>query len=421
MSLSRRFYECFLGQAVSIILDLLGLLPADILADEGLAIVRPLSELLPGQIWTGQDRLLEALAAITSKFKDRLDLSAFESHLVTCVAEDEFSRERNELVSPQASKKARLSFRGIVQLLLHEAQRGSSQYRLSAAVALSSLPWFYVKTFAPLIIGDFSDDFLRCLNIDAVHSDAASSLAASPLSTSDSSRYQPRSAHEMFGSRYNIHLTKKSKVSRPLNEEQKSPMILVMGGEEVVATDHDLLVMNVEGMVVNEEATKHSRATPERSYIPEPAYRIKLLECVAKGWPGLIDACQPSAESMSSLLSLRSMLSEWCFKVLEVEIWSLRRAALVVLSAFFSVNYFEEDLGRLLSGISSALGDAKHMHLRKAALNCLKTLLEKLKRESLLEHKAEIKKIILSGRADKQPEVLEVASEVQSVYNQVLL
>jgi hypothetical protein len=217
-----------------------------------------------------------------------------------------------------------------------------------------------------------------------------------------------RSSQDMFGSRYGIQTTnKKMRPSSSRKVEEVVNMEISSGGNDDAKAMPDDDVGDID--VADIETTSDIAGITPRKVVAEPAFRVKLLEIVAKGWP--VDSSTAAA-----LERPRRVLTTWCYSAGSHEVWSIRRIALIVLGALCSPSMDTNESLALLQCISLNLSEAKHAQVRKAALVCLRGLIERGNKNVLLQCKADIRKLVFIGSSDSQAEVAETASGLQKLY-----
>jgi hypothetical protein len=416
-------------QGVALVLDLLEVVPTEQLAGGLDTTMNTLLLTLPGQIWTGQERVLEALAVIMGKLKTHLDTFAGRDELL-------FTREgvltvsglfsNNDITSSRASVNEdmeetsstswRLSVRGVITLLLRESQRGNPQYRLAAAVSLSSLPWVYIKSASPTACNEIIGELMQLGGICVIENNI-SGVIPKHAAISKASAPVQRSLYEMYGSRYGIQLNKKPRPSRQqlsiptesqsvgMDTESLSENASETGGEALEAMREDTVPSVAEQLVEVSPFAEEVRVVATS----EPAFRVKMMETLAKCW--IVEGAS----------EMTTEICQWCFGVAGSEVWSIRRAVLSLLGALVSAEMSTEDVSQVLVFIGSALRDSKYVQIRKTSLVCLRSVVEKANKHFVVSSKLEIRKLILLGSGDTNPEVIETAASVQRRFAEILL
>lgn len=401
------------SQGMSLFMDFMDAAPlAQILVDVS-AVVRQLLLLLPGQIWTGQEKMFEAISAVANKFKDHIDCALPRSILFvngTMVIPTSFATYSEDIHSGEALRHQgtdswSLSARGLVGMLLKEAHRGTAQYKIAVSVALSTLPWQFIKETSSLLFLEFIVEWLDCAQIATDEVNVLSAKRDPKQLTTK--KVQPRTAHEMFGSRYGMEL--KSKKLKPSVRVVDPP---------------DASITPEVGDRADEDAAAPAEPEPvvvRTVALPEPAFRVKVLETIAKSWPSMGELVSNQGSSGAILATqTRLKLFDWCYSVVTSEVWSIRRVAYVVFGSLIADDSFStEQYPRLVLVISSGVSDSKYSQIRKAALTCLVNILEKINPDVILLHKIEVRRLIVLGCSDSQSEVLEVASQAQKMFTEL--
>ena len=164
----------------------------------------------------------------------------------------------------------------------------------------------------------------------------------------------------------------------------------------------------------------------------DPAFRVKMMECVQNGWPDvslISDVLMPSSKneekSFASFLELkRQEVLEWVYKKSGGEIWSLKRQGLLILSAVISrwENVPELELRKAVDFIcESYLANSMHNQVREGSLVSLRRILEdsigSLTFEVLrgpLSH--DIRILLLRAQNDSSPGVLDELQRIRAVW-----
>ena len=394
----------------------------------------------------------------------------------------------NEKVT--TSKMWIISLHDLVTLFLNETSRGDKDYRLSAARALSSLPWASITLSreGQELFSTFVGEFARLGGIiisskeevenEELHNqDIDTHLQSKEIKEIEDVKGDRRRKQQtntaMFGSRYGIEFkeakTSTSSLSRrniPISVaahsadqavrqvEQSLQDRVDIGGQMGVTTAADIDVdvdamdqdrgTNDTAAVASIAAEVNSQSPPPssmHSVLPhrgngsatltsDPAFRVKLLDCISNGWP--VDSLSFSdliAQHNNKIFDTDSLI-HWAINIMESgEVWSVRVAALQILGAVLSVKQREEekidethprgeskDTIMFLSAVRAitiAMADKKYSKIRTAALNCLNKLLNALHCSHCLVDREEVRIVLRLAASDPEPTVLEVASKAQ--------
>ena len=383
------------SQAISILLDMLSIAQGD--KEDAIPVLYvALFRLLPGPIWTGQDRVLDALVTMTSKSPEHVDLSLSDNTLLVINGEalttsvlyhefEQFLGNYSEVVSWS------ISLRGITRLMFHETRRGDSAYQLAAAVAIASISRSFSGMAIQQALVDNIDDILAVLH-NSVSDEPETSRPRIPTPKPPT---QQRSASDLFGNRYGIDLSNKK--PRP----PEKPISLNDG--------------NV-GMTSSSRPPSITQGPDGKPKSSDPALRVKLFEFLTNSWPSV----QRDDELPSRLLSDKPTLVKYFRTAAVTEVWSIRRAALSALGAILTASTTKEEVADLVRIISECLNERKFLQVRKSAFELLLSILKKSNVDVLQEVKLEIRKILILGTSDSQAEVAGTASNVQVIFTQLL-
>jgi hypothetical protein len=312
----------------------------------------------------------------------------------------------------------RLSLQGLITLLLHEAQRGDREYRLSAARALSTLPWTAMSSVPEgrKVFLLFVSEFARLGGVTPrpVVSDDASEAASSSvvkllpivsekLDIKDERRKRQQTNSAMFGSRYGIDFKEKKRY----NAVATASLPVAVASDSVVNSDSPTggfdTPMEIEAMSNNQDVTDQqndssaseleqngsnsteiiplqdagegaqgsdattlsTKSTSASLNFQDPAYRAKMMECISLGWPLVIDGTEISdilwTQQTEGRCDVRvDGLVTWAAAIMNSgEVWSICVSALqilgVVLSAWRTVGRALNDSNSALSGSDSDL------------------------------------------------------------------
>lgn len=402
-----------------------------------------------------------------------------------------------------------LSLRGLISLLLHETKRGDREYRLSAAKALSSLPWAiissnpkgrrvfkeYVAVFAclggvrpPVTLSDMSSSAGDHAVVTAVDKQ--------DLRGDKRKRHQTNSA--MFGSRYGIDFkdTRSSNALRRISPTTSSPPPNIghagssteptSASDEAETTDS---IVQSDAMTSSEVFINHTNeqaqirsaqsshqnqdselapvqdmriiannaveSVPQESLaviligsstaVPvDPAFRVKMMECVSRGWPhqstGNTASDFPCTLDLNTTLWTQIVaepevisvtldgLIAWAASTIESgEVWSIRVGSLKILGAVlstYSADGNRKDCDEVYATVSKmflvairvlsiAMSDKKHSKVRIAALLCLNKILAGVGCRAYLIDREDVRVILRLAASDPEPAVLEAASKAQ--------
>jgi len=408
-------------QALAATKDLISIFPSGLLAPNMAGILVGMLKTLPGQMWRGKEAVLRTLSALLSHCPQCVDTSANVSDLVAATLvsrsssfvlihlEDMESRVRlNDTITQRvqewegttasvplkedsksilpACKSWRVSWSGVLTLLLQESERGERQYRLAAATAMSTLPWQIAQTISgvkatvPLLP--------RIWHAAGIPSSITGIETEPPIAISkavdDEGKSRPapvRAAVDMFGGRYGDEFSVNSKSKRAKLSSPALPTVTIAS----VATSHDTSTSRTEETTISavedisEPNAEENGDTTSSSQQPseivvsnaDAAVRVKFLEASARGWPSSPSLCVECDGSSETLAATVSKLVKWVCGVIHHEIWSVRRAAIVLLESLASWSLLSNDLQTYLDIVGFATNDSRYHQIRVAALSAL--------------------------------------------------
>lgn len=387
------------SQAIAMLADLFSLVPIEN-SNRVPALFLTLLRQLPGQIWSGQDRILDNLATLTCKCRKHYDYS-LSKEVILVIGESKITSEtllhethpvevEKELIGDSWS----ISLRGVMNLFLHEARRGDSDYRLAAVIAMTSLSRSFNGIENQLVLVDTIEEvtaFLHVANSQELCATTGGELAPKLKSSTH------RSAFDIFGSRYGIELSNKK--CRPLGHSNASSSF-----SENLETPKELPVSSANNLL-----------PPVRLQI-DPALRVKMLEFIAHSWP----MSRKDGELDPHLASRKGELVMYLKSAAVNEIWSIRRAALTCLSAIINFNTDKDDVHEIAKIIEGSLNEKKYSLVRRSAIECLRSLVVNADIESWRPLKQDIRKLLMLGVADNQPDVARLAGDLQVVFTEML-
>ncbi|CAE7531216.1 ECPAS, partial [Symbiodinium microadriaticum] len=452
-------------QAISVLKDMLLCIPSGLVAPNTAEVMVALLRTLPGQMWRGKDASLRVIAQLLEKCPQCLDAEMSTESLLRVVpvppvviGPDGVSRESKRVddsqtllvialsdmtsraslaenitsrlaayhkdhqldlsntVNPQQSifpkcSAWRLSWTGIITLLLQESERTDRQYRLAAAASLSALPWNAMKSPAAVLsILPMIGRILQCAGMPTSVTGIVDTLDStdknsSDLSTAEDAANKParRTNYDMFGGRYGGDSVpdnrkkgiKRARVGRP--DENSTLAIaaadpLLGDGEDASdaegVVEDTLTVTAPEGDAVTNDAV----STSYQMSASDAAFRVKFLETAAALWPNhnmFSAACQAVEESVTDAKSVpvadviqmvRRMPEatvDWALLVVRHEVWSVRKAVLLLLQAMVNAAWPLSNAAQavVLDIISVSLDDNKYSQVRAAAASTLLKLI----------------------------------------------
>lgn len=208
-----------------------------------------------------------------------------------------------------------------------------------------------------------------------------------------------------------------------VNDETESPGLEMKGVDDVVW-------MTEEGGVVVGRGQFQAVTS-------DAAFRVKFLETAAGMWPSyetcVVLANEEKGDPKTSLLFtnldfmriMPDLLVEWALLVVKHEVWSIRKATLVLLQALVSSDWTLSTVGQslILQIISFSLDDNKYSQVRAAAAALLLKLLVASSEEGLFlykmawstndKFKTVVGSIVSMMSLDTNPTVISCYSSIQ--------
>lgn len=220
----------------------------------------------------------------------------------------------------------------------------------------------------------------------------------------------PPSSSNMFGDRYSKHLPAKAAVKLSVGAGRRR------ANRNTPAEIQDQTIAN---------------RTPERGmahtlgsdYI-DPAYRVKLMECIYYGWPMMIsesmDVCSPAAAPTLS----RSVVLKWVYIHSKVDNWSIKRQGILILSSIVCgwSGVSREDLVMAIKFVTESYAtNSAHNQVREAALFCLRRIIEnstELSIQNCLKQELghDIRLLLVQAQSDSAPGVLDELQRIRSIW-----
>lgn len=350
----------------------------------------------------------------------------------------------------------RLYIDGCFKFLLHESTRGNRQYRLAVAKCLSSFPMELTTGLSPshstvikssslftrslpFLLSLVDSKIGRYTSEPSLNSDVNKLLKTSgtsdlqqPNRTGNSLASKPsisRSNNALFGNRYGVD----SKASNPrkrsfVSESKKVANVLIEKVQDI-STRSDSLMLNSENKLSDNDFIIAFQSRTDIPQVVDPAFRVKIVECIAKGLEFAFQTqalvrFADSKELNISLTELHVPFLRWARDLFKSsDLWSMRRASILVLCSVIkslnSQNYenasFFVDI--TLAMISTGVEDVKSFQVRIVSLECLSILLQvATQRDISIERISSIDSIFLNISHDKKPEVIEQASKTLKLW-----
>lgn len=354
-------------------------------------------------IFTLDNAIIKKSSLLSTTESQHLDTAAIALSIEISEA-DYFNTLKSRYTdsSPESKKEGsknhvwRLSLEGLITLLLHEAQRGDREYRLSAARALSQLPWTAMSSVPEgrKVFSLFVSEFARLGGVTPRPVESDESVESANLNISkllpivnekldikDERRKRQQTNSAMFGSRYGIDFKEKKRynavasapsraaVASDSMHDTESPIgdfdtemetEAVSSNQDVtdqqnvsVASELEQYESNstevlplheaVEGAQEVEPIISHTKSTSTGLNNQDPAYRAKMMECISLGWPLVIDGTEISDILWTQQVEGRCQvrvdgLVAWASSIINSgEVWSICVSALQILGAVLSV------------------------------------------------------------------------------------
>lgn len=462
-------------QGLAALNEIISLFPSGILAPNCASVVLSILKVIPGQMWKGKENALKSFALLLEKCPQCIDDQNHSSDFFSCYPhsdpcqnytlirlEDTESRAgllekinerldtllRNENLEipptiPGEDLKLpsnmgwRVSWSSAIRFLLNESSKGDRQYRLLSASSLLLLPWNQMHSSHAL---ETTLPLLEEISIRAGVSPMVDPLEYPPNGTSNTKMKSPPEQQDLptkhhidiFGGRYGQDFQSNKKLKRV---------------KEIVSYEKEM--ENLEEMK-GEDSSSTATGTPSSSNMSEtslrdqtdPAYRLKYLECLAKLWPSqqldCLDASRLHTHGIPKWSSFSPFIPyfiTWAYRIYKIEVWSIRKGILNVLTSFASYTFLvEEDIATLemmLEILSDTSSDPKYSQIRLASSQVMEQLLsstsistmsmtsskENLLTSSNIAH--QITRILANLSLDTTPTVIFHTSKANQEWNKI--
>jgi hypothetical protein len=167
---------------------------------------------------------------------------------------------------------------------------------------------------------------------------------------------------------------------------------------------------------------------------PDPAYRIKLMECIINAWPmssfshDAMDECSQDGQLElldASLVKMRREVLQWVYVSSKGETWSIKRQGLMIFSSVISKweDISQEELGKSITFIAESYNsNSVHNQVRQAALFCLRRVAEESSVSSgVLEllkgpFSHDVRVLLLQAQTDDAPGVLDELRRIRAIW-----
>jgi hypothetical protein len=504
------------SQAVSVLKDVLSFIPSGLIAPNTAEVMTALLRTIPGQMWRGKGDLLRVVASLLDKCPQCLDAEMLPGDLFRVspvsfghssknsqahdmlllvqlgdmesrarlaeqisirIAEYNKSRQQqhhtesellvddNVLANFPQCSGWRLSWVGIVSVLLQETARSDRQYRLAAASSLCTLPWSSMKSVAairsvlPLLPEVLDRAGLPCAatGIEKVQDNGSSE--EKPSDTIAEERTVVRKTnYDMFGGRYGAasastkgKSSKRARVSRVEEGLASVAVDAVAQIEDVVVEDAreggddaSLLVVDeavslVESDAVMLESVDGECDRPFLAPTSDAAFRVKFLETAASMWPPfeqysiVRQAAIKETDAVpyiSNMINIPRVVLAWAILVARHEVWSVRKNVILLVQSIVAAAWplSSADLSDTLQIIAMALDDHKYSQVRAAGATTLLKLLSVKDSQNMrplihdmcekdIELKSKVGTLISVMSLDSNPSVISVRSQIQKLWN----
>lgn len=254
------------------------------------------------------------------------------------------------------------------------------------------------------------------------------------------SRSLPAAGNKVASKSSQVAQLKSSQVQTPHESSAGSliPETVVHGSSIDVAPENVIIITESIEESIESSTTKDESKPQFGESQNEPAFRVKVLECFAYGWPydgkeligefnnqsQVIQLCD-SFKSDSNLCPLRAKLIRWILKSSQQEIWSIKRQMILLLGVLIS--RCSCNLGEIENAINflvdSYSGNSKHAPVREAVLSCLKMILGSIDAKVIAMLKANcapsIRLLSVSAASDTSTGVLEELQQVKNLWSSI--
>lgn len=435
-------------QAVRVITEMTNNLSAkDISQSYGL-IVLSLLLTVPGSLWNGQNQILDALADICKKcpaclsdveFNSQLndvgeviittsskDVLKFHVPLVLLLPKDSgYDLEQVKLMQDQIRSSMqdlsrmsdeisdsivgnavhwRLNPAILLDLVKIEINRGDLDYRISAANLLASLPWENILSLHPHFLNrefpyliDLADLHPKAVVSESQSSSTSSSSPGSITAANLVTKKTNNNASFLFGNRYGS-VAAPPKPRKTISISSASPS----------SSSSTAVVSNDEPKVLVESEV----GGKDRNLgVTSPAFRMFVVDTIVR-------CCRVDNVDMSELCNHLDELLQAITEIMKVDAWSMKRSCLQLVSSVASKASLNTaaHLNAVISILEIGASDPKHVKVKVAALEALRTTMQGVNKSVLISSYDErIKVMIRSASLDTQPCILEEASKLQAL------
>ena len=212
------------------------------------------------------------------------------------------------------------------------------------------------------------------------------------------------------------------------NKEDRSPID--------IATENAIVVVQSTEESIEMSDTTTEPQIQKTEIQNEPAFRVKVVECLIFGWPydgkelisdfnkqsQVIHICD-SFISDPKLVPLRAKLIRWILQTSQQEIWSVKRQMILLLGILISrcCYYLGEVETAIQFLVDSYAGNTKHAPVREAVVICFKTILGSIDAKiiAILKSKCapSVRLLCVSAASDTSTGVLEELQQVKNLWS----
>lgn len=417
---------------LSVCRDVSSVLPFDIIQPYLFEILVALFSCIKFRIWNGQAIVLETVVFVLEKYRavyvyDRwtgdapvdppeADASGADTsvELAECVAHQYVVVDnifRRSQIAPNSALT--VNCHAVIDCIMVELERGDKSYRYSASKALSEMheSWKHISLHFPIEALRYVERLSNLAGITQsepclapVAADIASNENSDAIKRGVASKVVTPASTSMFGDRYAKHLPGKSAT-------KSTP-----GGGRAVARaarQSERPLPTSQGEVARAPSCE----------ISDPAYRVKVMECIYFGWPiDQVSAGRKEQNVWADLQSSRDRVLQWVYNSSKNDTWSIKRQGLLILSSIISrwSDIRQETMSTVVAFICySYKSNSMHNQVRETALFCLRRILVDSENDEVLNAlrgplSQDIRVLLLQAQNDSAPAVLDELHRIRS-------
>lgn len=337
-------------------------------------IITSLLLLIPGPYWMGKERVFETLVLFKDCVQNVEGVLRLQNDGASVIVHEEHLQSKsvvlNMLNTEEQWSQWCFGINELLRIYILESQKGDEQYRIGIAKCINRLP------ISILSSNDKVKHISTCLEIVGVtHASSEPVAMSNPKPVVET---KPALKMDVFGSRYGTNYASvPRKVKQRSLESQSNVDMFGQTAKPEIATS-------------------------------SAAYRVQIIEVVAKLWPTDHVVGVVSREVM---LELQSSILAYMQSQTSNTVWSIRKACFSLLSKLCATmhlfeNHNSDEVEKILQIITEGVNDSKYSQIRGTALAALRCLMSAENRNILVAHKERIQNILKLARSENDSNVL---------------